>query len=257
MSLRLSEQDPEQIDLLFNELDELTRDAFAEEKKHIDAYLCKKFGIEKDQLMPWHYQNRYFQEAPKMYEINLDTYYQDKDIVELSRRYYESIGLPVESILAASDLYERQGKYQHACCIDVDKKGDVRMVCNIKPNAKWMSTQLHELGHAVYDKFADPTTPFILREPAHIFTTEAIAMLFGRFAANPQWIQDMLGIDEKEKQQIADDCFATLRLEQLTFSRWAQVMYHFEKHMYENPDQNLNDLRWSLVEKYQMIKRPE
>lgn len=27
--------------------------------------------------------------------------------------------------------------------------------------------------------------------------------------------------------------------------------------MYENPDQDLNDLWWDIVEKYQMIKRPE
>ena len=257
MSLRLSEQDPAQIDILFHELDELTRDAFAQEKKNIDEYLSKKFGIEKDQLRPWHYQNRYFQEAPKIYQIDLDTYYQDKDIVELSRKYYESIWLPVESILAASDLFERPGKYQHACCIDVDKMWDVRIVCNITPNAKWMSTQLHELGHAAYDIYIDDTVPFVLREPAHIFTTEAIAMLFGRLASNPQWMHDMLGISEEEKQKIADSCFRTLRLEQLTFSRWAQVMYHFEKNMYANPDQDLNMLWWNLVEKYQMITRPE
>lgn len=30
------------------------------------------------------------------------------------------------------------------------------------------------------------------------------------------------------------------RLQQLVFSRWAQVMYRFEKGMYENPDQDLN-----------------
>ena len=42
-----------------------------------------------------------------------------------------------------------------------------------------MNTQLHELGHAVYDKFLDyDTTPYILCEPAHTFTTEAIAMMF-------------------------------------------------------------------------------
>ena len=56
-----------------------------------------------------------------------------------------------------------------------------------------MSTQLHELGHAVYDTYLDfENTPYLLREPAHIFTTEAIAMLFGRFASNPQRIQDMV-----------------------------------------------------------------
>ena len=34
-------------------------------------------------------------------------------------------------------------------------------------------------------------------------------------------------------------------------------MYRFEKEMYANPDQDLNKLWWDMVEKYQMIKRPE
>src|SRR5205814_10723540 len=47
-----------------------------------------------------------------------------------------------------------------------------------------------------------------------------------------------------------------LRSQLLTFSRWCQVMLRFEKGMYENPDQDLNQLWWDLVEKYQMVKRP-
>jgi peptidyl-dipeptidase A len=46
-------------------------------------------------------------------------------------------------------------------------------------------------------------------------------------------------------------------MEQLVFSRWSQVMYRFEKGLYSNPDQDLNKLWWDLVEKYQMVKRPE
>jgi peptidyl-dipeptidase A len=82
-------------------------------------------------------------------------------------------------------------------------------------------------------------------------------MLFGRFSSNPQWLQDNAGISDSEKNKIADDCYKTLRLEQLVFSRWVQVMYRFEKSMYENPEQDLNQLWWNLVEKYQMIKKPE
>jgi len=63
-------------------------------------------------------------------------------------------------------------------------------------------------------------------------------------------------VNEAEKAKIAIDSYRVLRLEQLTFSRWAQVMYRFEKALYENPDQDLNTLWWDLVEKYQMIKRP-
>ena len=82
-------------------------------------------------------------------------------------------------------------------------------------------------------------------------------MLFGRFASNPQWRVDVVGISEKEKEKIADASFNTLRLEQLVFSRWAQVVYRFEKSLYANPDQDLNTLWWDLVEKYQLLKRPE
>ena len=34
-------------------------------------------------------------------------------------------------------------------------------------------------------------------------------------------------------------------------------MYHFEKQLYADPDQDLNSLWWDMVEKYQYVKRPE
>jgi oligoendopeptidase F len=48
-----------------------------------------------------------------------------------------------------------------------------------------------------------------------------------------------------------------LRNQLLIFSRWCQVMLRFEKELYANPNQDLNKLWWALVEKYQMMKRPE
>ncbi|HNW75864.1 MAG TPA: M2 family metallopeptidase [Bacteroidales bacterium] len=258
MSLTLSEEDPKEISQLFDELDNLTKDAFAEVKGEIDDYFVKHYQLKsKDELMPWNYQNRFFQEAPKIYEVDLDKYYKDKNLETLTASYYAGIGLPIEAMLKKSDLYEKEGKNQHAFCADIDQRGDVRVLCNIKPNSYWMNTMLHEFGHAVYDANIDTTLPFILREPAQTFTTEAIAMMFGRMSSNPQWLQDMAGITKEEKAQIAENCFKTLRLEQLVFSRWAQVMYRFEKSMYENPEQDLNKLWWDLVEKYQLLKRPE
>ena len=99
--------------------------------------------------------------------------------------------------------------------------------------------------------------PFTLRTEAHTFTTEAIANFFGNLAKNPVWMNKMGIIDEKESEKISGDSRKSLRLEMLVFSRWAQVMYRFEKSMYENPEQDLNSLWWNLVEKYQMIKKPE
>ena len=257
MSLKLSEQDPQEIENLLNELDNLTRDTFAKLKNDIDEHLAKKYNLAKDKLMPWHYENRFFQEAPKIYKVNLDSYYKDKDIVALTKNYYSGLGLPIHDMVAKSDLFEKEGKYQHAYCTNIDKGKDVRVVCNVKPNYNWMGTMLHEFGHAVYDYNIDSTLPWTLREPAHTFTTEAIAMMFGRMASNGQWLVDMVGISKEEKDKIADESFKSLRLEQLTFSRWVQVVYRFEKGMYENPDADLNKLWWDLVEKYQMLKRPE
>ncbi|MBN1143412.1 MAG: M2 family metallopeptidase [Bacteroidales bacterium] len=257
MSLRLSDQDPVQIESLFDELDSLTRDTFISLKSDMDAFLAKKYKLSPGALMPWHYQNRFFQEAPAIYNVNLDSYIAGNDAVQLSRDYYAGIGLDVNKILNNSDLYEKEGKYQHAFCTHIDRSGDVRVVCNMKNNNQWMNTILHELGHGVYDQNIDMSLPFFLRTPAHTFTTEAIAMIFGRLASNPYWLRDNAGVSESEAEKIKADVRNSLRLEQLVFSRWCQVMFRFEKSMYANPDQDLNKLWWDLAEKYQMLKRPD
>jgi peptidyl-dipeptidase A len=257
MSLRLNEQDPEVISKLFDELDNLTKDAFVKEKAKMDEILAAGCKIKPADLMPWHYQNRFFQEAPKIYNIDLDVYYKGQDIMKNTEAYYKGLGMPMDDLAAKSDLYEKPGKCQHAFMIDIDRDSrDIRVLCNVKPSREWQETTLHEFGHALYEKYLDASLPWMLKQPAHIFTTEAIAMMFGRFASNPQWMHDMLGVSAADQAKITDATNKTLRLTELVFSRWSQVMYRFEKGMYENPDQDLNKLWWDLVEKYQMIKKP-
>jgi peptidyl-dipeptidase A len=165
--------------------------------------------------------------------------------------------MPIDDMIAKSDLFEKPGKNQHAYCSDIDRdKKDTRILCNVKNNSEWMKTLLHEFGHGVYFKYEADTLPWILKSPAHTFTTEAIAEMFGRFGGNAQWMVDMNIINEKEKAKIEDICHKYLRLEQLCFSRWSQVMFRFEMGLYENPDQDLNKLWWTLVEKYQLVKPP-
>lgn len=257
MSLKLNELEPEFLDDIFDKLDELTDKKFKEIKNDIDNYLSNHFSINKTELMPWHYQDKFFQQGPSIYDIDYDKFFEDKNIEKITDDYYSGIGLDIKDMLANSDLYEKEGKYQHAYCTQIDKEGDIRVLCNIKPNYKWMSTMLHEFGHAVYDKYVSKNLPWVLREHAHIFTTEAIAMLFGRFASNPNWLREMIGISENEKNEISEKSFKTLQLEQIIFSRWVQVIYRFEKAMFENPDSDLNSLWWQLVEKYQGLKKPE
>ena len=256
MSLSLNEQDSIALDKLFDELDILTEKSFAELKTEIDSQLANKFKIDKSELMPWHYGNKYFMRGPNINNLNIDKYIKDQDISKLTRDYFNGINLNIDDLIEKSDLYEKDGKYQHAYCLDIDRLGDVRVVCSIKNNQYWMGTMLHEYGHAVYDKNVSRKLPWQLRTFSHVFTSEAIAMLFGRLAHNPIWLKEMNVISEEVATKIEEPIFNSLRSDQLIFSRWVQVMYRFEKEMYSNPDQDLNELWWLLVEKYQLIKKP-
>jgi peptidyl-dipeptidase A len=256
MSLKLAEQEPDEIIALFDDLDVRTREPFREIKNEVDATLAESYGVSPSDLMPWHYHDPFFQEAPRVLDLDLDQYYRGHDVVELVSQFYEAIGLEVHGILERSDLYEKPGKEQHAYCMDVDREGDIRVLANVRSDETWTGTMLHELGHAVYDLYIDPALPYLLREHTHIFTTEAIAMLFGRLSKDTDWICRMAGMSEGEAATIDANVRRNQRLAQLVFTRWCQVMVRFERALYQDPDQDLNTLWWDLVNRFQMVTPP-
>jgi peptidyl-dipeptidase A len=259
MQIRFQEHNPKQLLAIFDELQRLTGEPFARMKRKMDGELAERFGVEPAEMMPWHYDNPFFQAAPPSASVNLDEFYKDKakeDIVEIARVFFDDVGLPIEDIIARSDLYEREGKDQHAFCISINRAEDVRTLCNIKPTAEWMDTMLHEEGHAVYDILIDRALPYNIREPSHIFTTEGVAMLFGALAKTPAWMVEYAGADKDRVNQLSEAIYEQRRREQLIFARWTMVMLSFEKALYEDPDQDLNRLWWDYVEKFQMLNRP-
>ncbi len=251
MALETQEQSKKDIIKLFKELDELTKKSFFKVKNEMDEYLGRRYNIPKKELKPWHYQELFFQEGPQIYGLKLDKYF-NEDVVKIAKKFYTGIGLQTEDILKRSSLYEQKEKCQHAFCIDIDKEGDVRILQNVKNNEYWMRTTLHELGHAVYAKNLDKDLPYILRDEAHTFTTEAIAMLFGRLAYNVEFIKNCANGDS-DLDNVSEILYKKTALSQIVFSRWVQVMVNFEMRMYENPDQDLNKLWWDLIKKYQLI----
>jgi peptidyl-dipeptidase A len=256
MSLELSEQHAGEIVALFDRLDALTLEPFRAAKAEIDAALASRYGVAPGEIRPWHYEDPFFQETPRIFAVDFDGFYRDHDVVDLARAFFDGIGLDVRGILARSDLYEKPGKEQHAYCLDIDRRGDVRVLANVKNDENWAGTMLHELGHAVYDSHIDASLPFLLREHAHVFATEAIAMLFGRLSKDSRWMEQMLGLSARQGASLDEAARHSSRLGQIIFARWCQVMMRFERALYADPGQDLNRLWWDLVEQYQMVSRP-
>ena len=76
-----------------------------------------------DDLRPWHYHDPFFQEAPAIFAADFDSVYAKADILKLCRDFYAGIGLPIDDVIARSDLYEKPGKSPHAFCTDIDREG--------------------------------------------------------------------------------------------------------------------------------------
>jgi peptidyl-dipeptidase A len=256
MQLELSEIEPSELWALLDELKELTDAPFAQMKAEIDAEQAKRFGISTTEMRPWHYADPFFQEVPAAGEVDLDPYLAGQSIEDLSVKFFDGVHMDVRDIIARSDLYERAGKNQHAFCTDIDREGDIRVLCNLKPNAWWMATMLHELGHGVYDKYVEQTLPWLLRQMAHINSTEAIAMYFGRLTRQSDWLNRIAGVPKAEADRLGKALAREESHAMLIFVRWVLVMSRFESRLYEDPDQDLNKLWWSLVQTYQFITPP-
>ncbi|MFC4075656.1 M2 family metallopeptidase [Salinithrix halophila] len=258
MSLQLQELDEKELFTVLADLKEQTDQPFANIKKEMDKAIASRYvHLRPEGLRPWHYEDPFFQEAPAVFDVDLDRHFREKKLEDLGKKTFRGVGLDIQDILERSDLYEREGKSQHAFCIDIDREGDTRILCNLRPDAYWVNTLLHELGHAVYDKYHDAKLPYLLRKPAHISSTEAIAMLMGRMGKEPVWLFRIAGLSKEALKEVAEPLAKQTMLEMLIFVRWCLVMIHFERELYADPEQDLNRLWWDYVERFQFVPRPE
>jgi peptidyl-dipeptidase A len=256
-SLDLQEMDAAELGRTMAELESATDAPFRELKEDLDAKLRQRFGV--DSVLPWHLYDPFFQEPPEDETLDVDRYFRKRDLERLTLETYDALGLDVRGVAAQSDLYARAGKNQHAFCLSVGREYpyDVRVLANVRSDAYWMDTMLHEFGHAVYDRYINPRLPYFLRTVSHTCTTEAIALMMGSLSEEPGWLRKVAGVPEEELRADLDALAARRRADRLVFTRWALVMFNFERELYADPErEDLNALWWGLVERLQMVERP-
>jgi peptidyl-dipeptidase A len=256
MSLQLQELDEAWLFDLFDDLRRLTDEPYKRWKTDLDGRLCERFGTKK--LAPWHYADPFFQALPPDGRVSLDGLLEETKAEDLALRTFASLGIDLARVMEASDLFPRANKCQHAFCLDVDRTAsDVRILANVVPGEYWTEVMLHESGHAAYDVSIDRRLPYLLRRAAHTFVTESAALLSGRLVRDPAWLRDLAGVDDGELRRIEPDLRRASAAQNLLFARWCMVMTHFERDLYSDPEADLDDRWWELVETFQLVERPQ
>ena len=257
LQLAAQEIDIDELYRILDDLEARTEAPWIREKAGIDAELCARFGVTDANPPPWFYSDPFFQQVPRSRELNLNALFEKSDLVELALATYDGLGMEVRDILKRSSLWPAKGKSQHAFCTNIDQKQDVRILCNLTPSARWMETLLHELGHAVYDKYIDQKLPWALRTPSHTLTTESIALLMGRQVQSADWLGQVRELPAAEVKRLSALIARDRRRALLVFARWALVMCRFERALYEDPERDLDSLWWELVGRLQRVPKPE
>lgn len=252
LSLFLQEIEPGHLRTLMGELEQATRASAQAVRAELGSERRRQFGLAPSaELSFWHLGERFFQHLPAG-GPTLDGVLAGRDLVPPARVFFRSLGFDVDAVLERSDLYEREGKNQHAFCTHIDRRSDVRVLCNLRPTQRWMGTLLHELGHAVYMEGIDRALPYALRD-GHIANHEAISTLMDGHIADGAWLADAVGPVDPELLRAVH---RREMMDLVVFTRFALVMVEFERRLYADPEADLGAVWWRLVEEIQGVPAP-
>ncbi len=250
--------EPDSLDVWFHTLDTMTRGAYEYLKGEIDEALAVRYGIPVSDLQPRHYRATFFQDVFNLYDIGQARSYENKNVANLAVGFFESIGLYIRDVFLHSDLRPRPGKVPYVRCYDLNHRGDVRLLCSLGSDMESMCDAMWLGGVALYRKNVSGTLPYLLHDMDYTVLCEAAGRLFWRLPFNETWLQGMgiryMPVDTRRARL---ESYMNLRAQQLVFCRWGLVMYHFERALYRNPEQDLDKLWQTLQAEYQLLSPTE
>lgn len=206
--------------------------------------ICKQYGIKANQIEPWHYTNITNQmHFPKAWNKT----YTQAEAIDIINRFFGYGAFDTETIIKKSDLWYQKDKIDQSFfyCPDLDKK-DLRIYANIQPNTRGIYVLMHEFGHALHYASIDQSIPYILKEPNTI-STEAVAIYFNDKLYNSPSLRNLMSLPETNGFSFYDVFSDPSRL---FFIRKMIRTIRFQQAIFENPDQDFNQLWWDLTDRY-------
>lgn len=80
--------------------------------------------------------------------------------------------------------------------------------------------------------------------------------MFARLVRDIEWLIEMFNLTGPQIRELEQPMQREQQLEMALFGRWSLVMIHFERGLYRDPDQDQQQRWWDLVERFQLLRRP-
>jgi len=256
LALETKDQTPEKIKFLWDDIEAKTQKQFFKAKSLIDKVLAKKFHFGVSDLRTYHYNDDRTRYLPLRFSEKMDSLYRKSDPINLASEFFDEIGLPVQDVIAKSDLKYRPGKLSGTNIFNVDFKNDLRMLSTIKNDMEGMKKMMHLCGHASHFKGISDDIPYLLKDPNSV-VAEGISGFFENLVSNEIWLQGEFHLDSISNREYKLLCMHFMQVDRLFRFRRLLVKSVFEHEIYKNPDQNLGELWYRLNEEYLGIRPPE
>jgi peptidyl-dipeptidase A len=176
--------------------------------------------------------------------------YSKNSYIKLISDFFSSGGFTIDNIYEKSDIWYSKEKINNSFffCVDFDD-ADFRVYSNSEPAAVLINPLLHEFTHALHYQSVNKEIPYFLKTP-HAIIEEGVGLYMDSKVYTSEIVQAKLGLSCLDKNIFFLD-FSNPS--ELLFLRKLLRNIKFEKAIYENPDQDFNDLWWKLNKEYLFI----
>lgn len=177
-----------------------------------------------------------------------------KDTIPLSVSMYNFMGWDLSKMPIKIDITPREGKYAGGFCNSTANCAESMIAGHLSHGTEGLRTLNHEIGHAVYNCGISKHIPSLDRNFASRATTEGIAMMMERLPyREPKYLQRTIKLTDEVAKSVSRNNLLE-RYHGITRQVFAT---DFERQMYQNPDQDLTKLWYTLRHKHMGIAMPE